>query len=98
MAGVTFDVAAIEAAARRLATAGDDIERELEALSTRSAVLASRWSGEAREAYLDAHHAWQAQTRGMRQVLAEIAAVAARSGERYDRTESAVARAWRLGQ
>lgn len=52
------DSAAISAAAASLRSDTAQIDVALDTLTVRLNVLASQWSGEARDAYVDAQHEW----------------------------------------
>lgn len=82
--------------AAQLQRALTEIGSELDTLETRSRSLSARWSGQAREAYLDSYVAWRQQFAQLNALLSEIIEAIGSAHSRYTHTERAVKELWLL--
>lgn len=91
---IRMDDAIVDTATVRVAEAIDVIENSLDELERQSHHLRWLWSGDAAQAYDDAHRRWDRSLREMHAVARQLNAIAARGSQRFRSLDDANARVW----
>ena len=84
----------IEASVTRIDAAIDEMQRLLDDLERRAAVLRTGWTGEASDAYDRAHRDWDQSIRVLEKAARDVAAVAHSGVKRFRALDEANARVW----
>ena len=93
---LTVDADGLNSSVAQLRSALSAIGKELETLESRSRVLSANWTGQAREAYLDAYLQWRDQYQEVVTLLESVIEAIQDSNRLYGATERAVKEQWTL--